>query len=146
MANVSPIPAGFHTVTTSLILKDAHRALDFYARAFRARERMRLAAPDGKIAHAELQIGDSVVMLSEAAREAPTSANVFLYVPDVDAVVARAAAAGGEVTMPPADMFWGDRFGRVVDPFGVRWDVATHVEDVPPEEIPARMAKMGAPA
>src|SRR5262245_54911868 len=104
---VPPIPPGYHSLTPSLILKDAHRALEFYVKAFGAQQRMRLTAPDGTIAHAEIQIGDSVVMLTEAAREAATSANLYLYVPDVDAVVARAASAGAEITSAPADMFWG---------------------------------------
>jgi uncharacterized glyoxalase superfamily protein PhnB len=132
-------------LTTSLILKDAHLALEFYVKAFGAQQRMRLSTPDGKIAHAEIQIGDSIVMLTEASREAATSANVYMYVPNVDAVVARAASAGAQITMPPADMFWGDRYGRVVDPFGVRWDVATHTEDLTPEEISQRAAKAMGP-
>jgi PhnB protein len=141
MSKVPHIPAGYHVVTSSLILKDAARALEFYARAFGAEQRMRLSTPDGKVAHAELQIGDSIVMVSEAIREPATSANLYLYVPDVDAVIARAGAAGGQITMPPTDMFWGDRFGRVTDPFGVRWDIATHKEDVTPEEISRRAAQ-----
>jgi PhnB protein len=146
MPNVPHIPSGYHTVTSALALKDAHRALEFYARAFGAEERMRLSTPDGTLAHAELQIGDSIVMVSEASREPVTSASLYLYVPNVDDVVARAAAAGAQVTMPPADMFWGDRFGRVTDPFGVRWDVATHQEDVSPEEMARRAAKAFPPA
>src|SRR5262245_8111535 len=144
-SNVPPVPPGYHSLTPSLILKDAHLALDFYVKAFGAQQRMRLTSPDGKIAHAEIQIGNSVVMLTEAAREAPTSANLYFYVPDVDAVIARAASAGAEITMAPADMFWGDRWGRVTDPFGVRWDIATHTEDLTPEEISARAAKAAAP-
>jgi PhnB protein len=146
MSKVPHVAPGYHTVTSALVLKDAHRALEFYARAFGAEQRMRLSTPDGKIAHAEMQVGDSIVMLSEALREPVTSASLYLYVPNVDEVVARAAAAGAQVTMPPADMFWGDRFGRVTDPFGVRWDIATHKEDVSPEEVARRAAKASPPA
>ena len=135
MSNVKPIPEGYHTVTPFLVLKDAHRAIEFYKRAFGAEERFRMPTPDGKVAHAELQIGDSVVMLSEAIQEPATSASMYLYVPNVDAVCQRAVAAGAEAAMPPTDMFWGDRFGRVVDPFGVRWGIATHKEDLSPQEI-----------
>jgi uncharacterized glyoxalase superfamily protein PhnB len=145
MSNVPPIPPGYHSLTPSLILKDAHHAIEFYVKAFGAEQRMRLSTPDGKVAHAEIMIGDSIVMLSEASREPATSANLYLYVPNVDAVVARAASAGAQITMPPADMFWGDRWGRVTDPFGVRWDIATHTEDLTPEEISQRAAK-AAPA
>jgi len=135
MSNVKPIPEGYHAVTPFLVLKDAHRAIEFYKRAFGAEERFRMPTPDGKVAHAELQIGDSVVMLSEAIQEPVTSASMYLYVPNVDAVCQRAVAAGAEAAMPPTDMFWGDRFGRVVDPFGVRWGIATHKEDLSPQEI-----------
>ena len=141
MSNVKPIPEGYHAVTPFLVLKDAHRAIEFYKRAFGAEERFRMPTPDGKVAHAELQIGDSVVMLSEAIQEPVTSASMYLYVPNVDAVCQRAVAAGAEAVMPPTDMFWGDRFGRVVDPFGVRWGIATHKEDVSPQEIGRRAAQ-----
>src|SRR5439155_13325851 len=113
MSNVKPVPEGYHTLTPFLVLKDAHRAIEFYRRAFGAEERFRMPTPDGKVAHAELQIGDSVVMLSEAIQEPVTSASMYLYVPNVDAVCQRAVAAGAEAAMPPTDMFWGDRFGRV---------------------------------
>ena len=141
MSNVKPIPEGYHAVTPFLVLKDAHRAIEFYKRAFGAEERFRMPTPDGKVAHAELQIGDSVVMLSEAIQEPATSASMYLYVPNVDAVCQRAVAAGAEAAMPPTDMFWGDRFGRVVDPFGVRWGIATHNEDLSPQEIGRRAAQ-----
>src|SRR6266571_6717708 len=114
---VKPVPEGYHTVTPFLTLKDAAGAIEFYKKAFGAQERVRMPTPDGKVAHAELQIGDSVVMLSEAIQEPVTSASMYLYVPNVDAVCQRAVAAGAEAAMPPTDMFWGDRFGRVVDPF-----------------------------
>ena len=144
MSNVKPIPEGYHAVTPFLVLKDAHRAIEFYKRAFGAEERFRMPTPDGKVAHAELQIGDSVVMLSEAIQEPVTSASMYLYVPNVDAVCQRAVAAGAEAAMPPTDMFWGDRFGRVVDPFGVRWGIATHNEDLSPQEIGRRAAQASA--
>ncbi len=144
MSNVKPIPEGYHAVTPFLVLKDAHRAIEFYKRAFGAEERFRMPTPDGKVAHAELQIGDSVVMLSEAIQEPVTSASMYLYVPNVDAVCQRAVAAGAEAAMPPTDMFWGDRFGRVVDPFGVRWGIATHKEDLSPQEIGRRAAQASA--
>jgi uncharacterized glyoxalase superfamily protein PhnB len=146
MSSVRPIPEGYHCVTPMLSLEGAHRAMEFYARAFGAEERFRMAMPDGRIAHAEMQIGDSIVMLSEAVREPVTSASLYLYVTDADAVFARAVAAGARVTMPVADMFWGDRFGSVIDPFGVRWGIATHREDLTSEEIARRAAQAAAPA
>ena len=141
MSKVHYIPAGYRTVTPFLVLKDAHQALEFYARAFGAEQRMRLSTPDGKVAHAEMQIGDSIIMLSEALRDPVTSANLYLYVPNVDEFVARAATAGAKITMPPTDMFWGDRFGRVVvsvrRPLGHR-----HPQGgLSPEEITRRAAQ-----
>jgi PhnB protein len=154
--SVRPIPEGYHTVTPFLAVDDASAAIAFYERAFGARERMRMPMPDGKIAHAELEIGDSVVMLSDPFPQATvrppkelggTSLGVFLYVEDIDAFVQRATDAGATVTMPPEDMFWGDRFGQISDPFGHVWQVATHVEDVPPQEMAERakvaMSSMG---
>jgi len=141
MADVKPVPQGYHSVTPSLALKDAHRAIEFYRKAFGAEERFRMPTPDGKVAHAELQIGDSIVMLTEAIQEPVTSASLYLYVPNADAVYQRAVAAGAEPTMQVADMFWGDRFGRVTDPFGVRWGIATHKEDLSPDEIGRRAAQ-----
>ena len=154
--SVRPIPEGYHTVTPFLAVDDASAAIAFYERAFGARERMRMPMPDGKIAHAELEIGDSVVMLSDPFPQATvrppkelggTSLGVFLYVEDLDAFVQRATDAGATVTMPPEDMFWGDRFGQISDPFGHVWQVATHVEDVPPQEMAERakvaMSSMG---
>ena len=142
-----PIPEGYHTVTPYLAVDDAAQAIDFYKRAFGAKERMRMEAPGGKIGHAELQIGDSVVMLSDPFPQSNvrppkevggTSAGVFMYVEDVDAVVKQAVDAGATVTMEVADQFWGDRFGTVSDPFGHSWSLATHVEDLAPEEIAER--------
>ena len=146
-----PIPGGFHTITPSLVIKGAAEAIEFYKRAFGAEEidRMQMPGPDGqeRIGHAELQIGDSRLFLSD---EFPTYGAVgpngsspvtlHLYVTDADAVVDRAGEAGATVTMPLADMFWGDRYGKLTDPFGHQWSVATHIEDVPHEEMPERMA------
>ena len=144
---VQPVPDGYHTVSPYLAVEDAATAIDYYKKAFGATERVRMEAPDGKIGHAELEIGDSIVMLADPFPQASTkpphelggtSAGVFLYVEDVDAVVKRAVEAGASVTMEVADQFWGDRFGTVTDPFGHVWSVATHVEDVPPAEMAER--------
>ena len=144
---VKPIPEGYHTATPYLALDDASTAIEYYKSAFGATERVRMEAPDGKIGHAELEIGDSLVMLSDSFPQASTtpprelggtSASVFLYVEDVDAFVKQAVDAGATVTMEVADQFWGDRFGTVTDPFGHVWSIATHVEDVPPEEMAER--------
>ena len=144
---VKPIPDGYRTVTPYLAVQDAAAAIEYYKRAFGARERLRMDAPDGKIGHAELEIGDSLVMLSDPFPQASTtppkelggtSASVFLYVEDVDAVVKKALDEGATVSMEVADQFWGDRFGSVTDPFGHVWSIATHVEDVPPEEMAER--------
>ncbi|HEY7561521.1 MAG TPA: VOC family protein [Gaiellaceae bacterium] len=142
-----PIPEGYHTVTPYLAVDDAAEAIAYYTKAFGARERSRMEAPDGSIGHAELEIGDSLVMLSDPFPQATTrtpkelggtTATVFLYVEDVDAVVKRAVDAGATVTMAVADQFWGDRFGAITDPFGHSWSIATHVEDVPPDEMARR--------
>jgi PhnB protein len=144
---VQPVPEGYHTVIPYLAVDDATAAIDFYERAFGAKERGRMAGPDGKIAHAELEIGDSLVMLADPYPQfAPrppkelggTSVGVFLYVEDVDAVYSQAIGAGATSRMEPDDMFWGDRFGSVTDPFGHSWQIATHVEDVAPEEMARR--------
>ena len=144
---VKPVPDGYHTVTPYLAVDDAAEAIAYYKKAFGAKERMRMDAPGGKVGHAELEIGDSLVMLSDPFPQASTrppkelggtSVSVFLYVEDVDAVVKQAADAGATVTMEVADQFWGDRFGSVRDPFGHLWSIATHVEDVPPEEMAER--------
>jgi PhnB protein len=142
-----PIPEGYHTVTPYLAVEDATEAIEYYTKAFDAKERVRMETPDGKVGHAELEIGDSIVMLSDPFPQASTkppnelggtSVSVFMYVEDVDAVVKRAVDAGAMVTMEVADQFWGDRFGSVKDPFGHLWSIATHVEDVPPEEMAER--------
>jgi PhnB protein len=142
-----PIPEGYRTVTPYLVLDDAASAIDFYKTAFGAKERMRMEAPGGKIGHAEIEIGDSMVMISDSFPQSTTksprelggtTAGVFLYVEDVDAVTQKAVDAGATVTMEVADQFWGDRFGSITDPFGHSWSIATHVEDVPPEEMAER--------
>jgi PhnB protein len=158
-ARVAPVPAGYHTVTPYLTVDDAARALDFYARAFGARETERMPGPGGRIMHAELRIGNSIIMLSDefpgtSTCRSPkslggTTVQIFLYVPDVDAAFKRAVDAGCRVTMPLADMFWGDRYGKLEDPFGTQWGLATHREDVTPQQIKTRgaaaMAAMTAP-
>jgi PhnB protein len=142
-----PIPEGYHTVTPYLAVDDAAEAIEYYTKAFGAKERGRMEGPDGKIGHAELEIGDSVVMVSDPFPQASTrppkelggtSASVFMYVEDVDAAVKRAVDAGATIAMEVADQFWGDRFGTVTDPFGHVWSIATHVEDVSPEEMAER--------
>ncbi len=146
---VSPVPEGHRSLAPYLYVRGASSAMDFYARAFGARELFHMKGPDGKIVHAELQVGDSILMLADESPEqgarAPeayggTPASVFLYLPDVDIVFERATAAGATVEQPPTDMFWGDRYGKLKDPFGHEWGIATHVEDVSPEETQKRMA------
>jgi PhnB protein len=144
---VQPVPEGYQTVTPYLAVEDAAKAIEFYTKAFGAKERVRMDTPDGKIGHAELEIGDSLVMLSDPFPQASTkppkelggtSVSVFLYVEDVDALTKQAIDAGATTTMEVADQFWGDRMGSITDPFGHSWSIATHVEDVAPEEMAAR--------
>jgi PhnB protein len=138
------IPEGMHTVTPHLICAGAADAIEFYKKAFNATECARMAAPNGKLMHAAVRIGDSTVMLVDEMPEygalGPKSlkgspVTVHLYVEDADAFVKRAVEAGAKVTMPVAEMFWGDRYGQLEDPFGHRWSVATHVRDVSAEEM-----------
>lgn len=145
--SVKPIPDGHHQATPYLAVDDAAAAIEYYTTAFGAKERVRMEAPGGKIGHAELQIGESLVMLADAFPQSSTrppkelggtSVSVFMYVEDVDSVVKQAVDAGATVTMEIADQFWGDRFGSIRDPFGHLWAIATHVEDVPPEEMAER--------
>lgn len=146
------IPDGMHTLTPHIVCEGASDAIAFYRKAFNAEELARLPAPGGKVMHAAIRIGDSVVMLMDdfpewgslgpkALKGSPVT--LHLYVQDVDAAIKQAVAAGAQVTMPAADMFWGDRYGQVVDPFGHRWSIATHKEDLTPEEIQRNMAQMG---
>jgi PhnB protein len=142
-----PVPEGYHTLTPYLAVEDATAAIDFYQRAFGAKERVRMPGPDGMIAHAELEIGDSKVMLADPFPQSSTrppkelggtSVGIFVYVENVDEVFQKAVDAGATATMEPDDQFWGDRFGSVTDPFGHSWQISTHVEDVPPEEMEKR--------
>jgi PhnB protein len=137
---VRPIPKGRHTVTASLTQDDAAKTIDFCKKAFGAKVLMRMQGPSGKLMHAEIQIGDSIVMLNDVMRDPAQPAGLFLYVPDVDRTFARAVKAGAAVVMPVQDMFWGDRFGSVKDPSGNQWGIATHREDVPPRELKKRAA------
>lgn len=144
---VKPIPEGYHTLTPYLIVKGAAAALEFYAKALGARELVRMADPSGKVGHAEMKIGDSPFMLADEFPEmgavAPPaggghSVSFLVYVPDVDAAFARALAAGAKAVRPVQDQFYGDRSGTLEDPFGHQWTLATHVEDVSPEEMERR--------
>jgi len=148
-----PIPSGFHTVTPYLTVRDAAAAIDFYKKALGAEEIMRMPTPDGKIGHAELKIGDSIIFLAD---EFPQMGNkspqtlggctggLYLYVEDVDKAFKRATDAGATTKMPVTDMFWGDRYGQVTDPFGHLWSLSTHVEDVSPEEMEKRSKEWAA--
>jgi PhnB protein len=146
---VKPIPDGYPEVTPYLVVDGAAKALEFYTRVFRATERMRMPGPGGKIGHAEIAIGRSVIMLAdehpEVGARAPRSfggspVSLHVYVEDVDATVKAAVAAGAKLVRPVEDQFYGDRLGTIEDPFGHRWHIGTHVEDVPPEELTRRAA------
>jgi PhnB protein len=146
---VAPIPAGYHSVTPYLVLEGAAKAIEFYKHAFEAQELLRLPGPDGKIAHAEIKIGDSPVMLADAGEEfrgprafGGTPVSIMIYVEEVDRIFRQALAAGAKELRPVIDQFYGDRSGTLVDPFGHVWTVATHIEDVSMDEINRRMAKM----
>ena len=137
---VKPIPDGYHSVIPYLIVQGAAALIDFLRQAFDATEKERHAWPDGSIMHAEVKIGDSVIMLGEARGEwKPMPASIYLYVNDADATFRKAIKAGAVSVMEPADQFYGDRHGGVKDPCGNMWWVATHIEDVPPEELQRRM-------
>jgi PhnB protein len=154
---VSPIPAGHHTVTPHMVLRNAAQAIEFYKKAFGAVEVMRMPGPEGKgVMHAEIKIGDSFIYMADefpgTSLAAPekfggTTVSIHLYVKDADALFNQAVAAGAKVAMPLMDMFWGDRFGKLTDPFGHSWSIATRKEDVSPEEMGRRgaeeMKKMG---
>lgn len=150
MSTVKPIPDDMHTLTPHLVCAGAAAAIDFYVKAFNAIELVRLPAPNGKLMHAMVKIGDSPLMLFDEAPEwgsrSPqtlkgTPVILHMYVADVDAAMAQALAAGATLTMPATDMFWGDRYGVITDPFGHQWSLATHIRDVSPEEIQAEMSK-----
>ena len=146
-----PIPEGMRSVTPHLVCAGAAKAIEFYKSAFGATEQGRMPAPDGRIMHAALRIGDSTVMLADempewnslgpkALKGSPVT--IHLYVEDADAFVARAVNAGAKVTMPVEEQFWGDRYGKIEDPFGHHWSVGTHVRDVSPQEMQQAMQKM----
>jgi PhnB protein len=148
---VKPIPAEYHTATPYLIVNDAAKAIEFYKRGLGATERMRFAAPGGKIGHAEVKIGDSIIMLADEHPEmgyrspqsiGGTPVSIFLYVDDVDRLFKQAIGAGAKELRPVKDQFYGDRSGTFSDPFGHVWSIGTHKEDVSPEEIHRRMEEM----
>ena len=150
-SKVKPMPSGMHSVTPHIICAGATDALEFYKKAFGATEMTRLPGPDGKLMHGSFRIGDSAVMLAEESEKhgvfgpkhlKGSPVTIHLYVDDADAFVAHAAEAGAKVTMPVAEMFWGDRYGRLQDPFGHIWSVATHVRDVTPDEMKQAMQSM----
>ncbi|HET9693242.1 MAG TPA: VOC family protein [Steroidobacteraceae bacterium] len=146
--HVQPVPEGMHSVTPHLVCDGAAAAIEFYQRALGATGAGTLLGPDGRVMHAQVRIGDSTVMLVDENRQygmlGPKSLNgspvtIHLYVDDVDAVYQRAVSAGAKAVMPPADMFWGDRYGVLEDPFGHRWSIATHQREVPPAEMQEAM-------
>jgi PhnB protein len=147
---VRPIPEGYHSITPQLTCRDAARAIDFYKTVLGATEVMRMPGPGGKVMHAELKIGDSRLMVNDefpgmAVAPDPSAGHstyLFVYTEDVDTVYNRAVEAGARVDMPLDNMFWGDRYGKFTDPFGHQWGVATHVEDVAPEEMQRRSEEM----
>ena len=150
---VKAIPDEYHSITPYLICKGASKAIEFYTRAFGAKESVRMPGPEGRIMHAEVKIGDSVLMLADENPErgavAPQigtlarSASIMLYTEDVDATFKRARDLGASSIQTPTDMFWGDRMGNLMDPFGHQWAIATHKEDVTPEEMQKRMQAIG---
>ena len=149
---VKAIPDGYYSLTPYIVCKGAAKAIEFYTKVFGAQETVRMPGPQGSIAHAEVKIGNSMLMLADENRErghlspdsiGGTASSIMFYTDDVDQVFKRAVAAGAKAEMPPADMFWGDRMGNIVDPFGHKWAIATHKEDVSPEEMEKRMAAMG---
>ena len=148
---VKPVPEGYHTVTPYLVMKGASEAIDFYTKVFGAKEVVRMDGPGGSIGHAEIMIGDSFIMLADESPEmgfrgpesvGGTPVSLVIYIEDVDAVFARALAAGGTETKPLKDQFYGDRSGTITDPFGHVWTISTHKEDVSPEEMDKRMKEM----
>jgi PhnB protein len=145
---VKPVPDGYHTLTPFLTVRDAARAIEFYKKAFGAEERGAAKSPDGKIMHAELKIGDSIIMLSDEFPEfgalSPQSSGgagmgLHIYLDGVDAAFDRAVKAGAQVEMPVSDQFWGDRYGKLKDPFGHKWSIATHIKDMSADEMKKSM-------
>jgi PhnB protein len=152
MTKVSPIPQGYNSITPYLVIKGAAQAIEYYKNVFSATEVFRMDGPNGKVGHAELKIGDSRIMLadenpsmgqghSSATTIGTSPVSLYLYIPDVDSVVERAVAAGAKILKPVQDQFYGDRSGFIQDPFGHLWGVATHVEDVAPQELEDRAKK-----
>jgi PhnB protein len=150
---VKAIPDGYYSLTPYLVVTGAAEALEFYKKAFGAVETVRMPGPGGRIMHAEVKIGNSMLMLADENPErghlspksrGGTTSSVMFYTEDVDGVFNRAVAAGAKADMPPTDMFWGDRMGNLTDPFGHSWAIATHKEDVSPEEMGRRMQAQGA--
>ncbi len=150
MPKAKPIPAGYHTVTPHIVVRGVSQAIEFYQRAFGAEPRMQIPGPDGATMHGEMRIGDSSVMLAaeneQWGSKSPlllggTPVTLSLYVENCDAAYERALKAGAKSLMAPADMFWGDRYAQVGDPYGHTWAIATHMEDLTPEQIMANMAK-----
>ena len=146
--SVKPIPEGYHTLTPFLTVRDAVRAIEFYKEAFGAKERGVMKGPDGKVMHAELMIGDSIIMLSDEWPEfgalSPLSSGgagmgLHIYVDGVDAAFDRAVKAGAQIEMPVTDQFWGDRYGKLKDPFGHKWSIATHTKDMSSDEMKRSM-------
>ena len=139
--SVKPIPAGYHTITAQLSIDGADKAIEFYKEAFGAEVLDRAVDPSGsKVWHASLRIGDSMIMVNDVFPEmggSQSQSSMWLYVPDTDASFKRAVDAGAKATMPPSDMFWGDRMGQVADEFGQKWTIATHIKDLTPEEMKA---------
>jgi PhnB protein len=150
MTTVRSIPEGYHSISPSLTCKNATKAIEFYKKVFGAKELVNMSGPGGTVMHAELQIGDSHLFLNDeipGMTSAPspggsTGVYIFLYTEDVDSVYNRAITEGAKTTMPLANQFWGDRYGKFIDPFGHHWGVATHVEDVAPEEMKRRQEEM----
>jgi PhnB protein len=148
---VNYVPEGYRTVTPYMVIKGVDKAIDWYKKAFGAEELVRMPSPDGRVMHAEIKIGDSCVMMgdefpemapdnkSPASLNGATTVGLHIYVKDCDAAFNKAVAAGAKAAAPPTDMFWGDRFSKVVDPFGHHWSIATHIEEVSPEEMGKRM-------
>jgi PhnB protein len=152
VSKTKPIPEGYHTATPYLVIQGAANAIEFYKKAFGATELMRMSGPGGKVMHAEIKIGDSPIMLGDEFPEmgvrgpkalGGSPVSIFLYVEDVDALAKQALAAGAKELMAVQDQFWGDRYGKLEDPFGHVWGIATHKEDVAPDEINKRAAAMG---
>ena len=142
MANVKAIPQGYTTITPSMTVKDAPKVIEFYKKAFDAKEHMRMPGPDGKIMHAEIQIGNAIIMMNDEVMGSRSAQSLggspisfYIYVEDAAAAFKKAIAAGAKEQFPLTDMFWGDKMGTVEDPFGYKWTIAQHVRDVTPEDM-----------